>query len=109
MGCIPELDIRVSEAVIQFVFSNYEILLLISTPSKDIVWELKGKGKRGICSRQQGKREYDRWVLDSFNPEIFLWIDCEKVCSYTSSTLTRSVADHATAPDTSKRTGGTGA
>ncbi len=37
MGCIPELDIRVSEAVIQFVFSNYEILLLISTPSKDIV------------------------------------------------------------------------
>jgi WD40 repeat protein len=102
----PGMDIRISEAVKQFVFSNDEKLLLISTSSKDLVWDLKGK--KEICAQGHQQKE-GRWIADHMNPEMLLWIDCEKVCSYTWNTLKRSETDSSPASGTVNTASGTGA
>lgn len=87
----PGIDLRVSEAVKQFIFSNDEKLLLISTASKDIVWELKSK--KEICSRHHEQRQDGRWTGDPMNSEMLLWIEIERVTLHTWSTLEKSEND----------------
>ena len=101
----PGMDVRISEAVKQFVFSNDEKLLLISTPSKDLVWDLKGK--KEICSQRHRQREDGRWITDHMNPEMILWIECGKVCSYTWATL-ETETDSSPASDVVGLANGTG-
>ena len=92
----PGLDIRVNEGVQQFVFSNDEKLLLISTSTKDRVWDLKGKGE--VCVETREQRQGGKWITDHMNPEVLLWIDQEKVCSYKWTTLKCSDVDHPPIP-----------
>ena len=87
----PGIDIRISEAVKQFVFSNDEKLLLIYTPSKSFVWDLKSK--KELCSKRHQQREDGCWISDPMNHDMLVCIDSEKVCSYTWSTLQRSEQD----------------
>ena len=81
----PGLDIRVHEAVLQFLFSNDERLLLISTTTKDRVWDVKGK--KEICVEKREPRQGGKWIADHINLEVLLWIEHEKVCSYKWTTL----------------------
>lgn len=87
----PGLDIRLTETVNQFVFSNDEKLLLISTPSKSFIWNLKTK--KEICSDRSPSNEDGRWIADPMNPDMLLWITPDKVCSYSWYTLRISETD----------------
>jgi WD40 repeat protein len=103
----PGLDLRISEVVQQFVFSNDEKLLLISTPTKNIVWNLKGK--KELCSKRHQPREDGRWVADHMSPGMLLWVSCDRVSSYHWNTLESSEIDPSLSSDvsnTDKNSGG---
>ncbi|KFY88596.1 hypothetical protein V500_06253 [Pseudogymnoascus sp. VKM F-4518 (FW-2643)] len=81
----PGLDIRIRYAVPQFVFSNDEKLLLISTSSEDFVWDLKKKVE--ICSRRHEHLHAGKWIADPTNAEIILFVSHEAVHQYKWMTL----------------------
>ncbi|KFY29271.1 hypothetical protein V493_02446 [Pseudogymnoascus sp. VKM F-4281 (FW-2241)] len=88
----PVLDIRISEAVEQFVFSNDEKLLLISTPSREFVWDIKGK--KELCSRRSEQLQLGKWIADPRNAEMLLLVYDEIVCPYKWTTLECSDSSH---------------
>jgi WD40 repeat protein len=92
LAVFPGLDIRINEAVQQFVFSNDEKLLLISTPSKDLVWDLKGKIE--LCSRRHEQLRSGKWIADPMNAEMLLLVCNEIVCPYKWTTLECSDPSH---------------
>lgn len=81
----PGLDIRTRYAVPQFVFSNDEKLLFISTSSVDFVWDLKKKVK--VCSRRHEYLHDGKWIADPTNAETILFVSHEIVCPYKWTTL----------------------
>ncbi|OBT65889.1 hypothetical protein VE03_05401 [Pseudogymnoascus sp. 23342-1-I1] len=81
----PGLDIRIRYAVAQFVFSNDEKLLFISTSSKDFVWDLKRKVE--VCSRSHENLHDGKWIADPTNAEIILFVAHEIVHQYKWTTL----------------------
>jgi WD40 repeat protein len=87
----PGMDLRIGEIVQQFVFSDDEKLLLISTPSKNIVWNLKVK--KELCSKRHQLGDRGRWVADHMSPGMLLWISCDRVSSYHWDTLESSEID----------------
>lgn len=81
----PGLDIRIRYAVPQFVFSNDEKLLFISTSSEDFVWDLKKKVE--VCSRRHEYLHDGKWIADPANAEIILFVSHEIVHKYKWMTL----------------------
>ena len=81
----PRLDMRIRDAVQQFVFSNDEKLLLISTSLQGFVWDLKQKVE--ICSRPRGHLCDGKWIADPTNAEIILFVSNEIVRPYNWTTL----------------------
>ena len=91
----PVLDIRLPESAQQFLFSNDEKLLLISTSSMDHIYDLKAKKQ---SHRQSwGFRKTRRWVEHPTNPESLVWIDIDEVHIYRWASL-----QHETCGDLSK-------
>ncbi|KAI4268566.1 MAG: hypothetical protein LQ337_007765 [Flavoplaca oasis] len=82
------LDIRLSESVQQFLFSQDEKLLLISTATSDYIWSTKKKEQ--ICSRHWGSRQSRRWITHPLEPSLLIWIDPEVVHTYTWDSLEHS-------------------
>lgn len=81
----PGLDIRIRYAVLQFVFSNDEKLLLISTSLEIVVWDLKKKVE--ICSRRHEHLHHGKWITDPANAEMIFFVSHETICPYKWTTL----------------------
>ncbi|KAL8671210.1 MAG: hypothetical protein Q9168_004285 [Polycauliona sp. 1 TL-2023] len=82
------LDIRLAEPVQQFLFSQDEKLLLISTATSDYVWSMKTKAQ--ICSQRWGSRQSRRWAAHPLKPSLLIWIDPKEVHTYTWNSLEHS-------------------
>ncbi|KAH8589975.1 hypothetical protein B0O99DRAFT_599425 [Bisporella sp. PMI_857] len=70
----PRFDIRVNGAVQQFVFNT-----------KNRVWKLKEKIEVYYQLQVQGSG--GKWIADPMNHEVLLYIEHDKVCIYTWSTM----------------------
>ena len=69
----PVFDIRTDEPVRQFLFSETERLLLISTSSSDRIWDLKAKKQK--YSRTWNPDRGNRWIQHPFQTALLIWID----------------------------------
>ena len=74
------LDTRLSESVQQFLFNDSEKLLLVSTSSMDIVYDLKAKAE--LHHQNWGSRQSRRWIGHPSNPGSLVWIDTDAVHLY---------------------------
>ena len=74
------LDLRLPESVQQFLFKYDDKLLLISTSSIDLVYDLKAK--KELHRESWGLRQSRRWIEHPFIPESLLWIDTDAVHVY---------------------------
>ena len=84
-GVFPVFDIRIDEPVQQFVFSRSEKLLLISTASTDILWNLKVK--KELCCRRSTSYQGRRWIPHPFDHELLIWIDPFMIHTYSWGAL----------------------
>ncbi|OBT77285.1 hypothetical protein VF21_03407 [Pseudogymnoascus sp. 05NY08] len=98
----PGLDMRIRSAISQFVFSNDEKLLLISTSMEAVVWDLKRKIE--ICSKhhdleqistsllmsQHNWKSPGAWIAHPTNAELILFVSDGIACSYKWTTLEQS-------------------
>ena len=66
-------DFRVGEPVQQFLLSESERLLLISSSSTDRIWDLRAK--RELCCRQWVAKQGRRWIQHPLDKELLIWID----------------------------------
>ena len=81
-------DIRISESVQQFLFSQDEKLLLISTTTSDYIWSTKTKEQ--VCCRRWASRQSRRWITHPLKPSLLIWIDPKEVHTYTWNSLEHS-------------------
>jgi len=79
------LDIRLPESVQQFLFSSDEKLLLISTSSMDLVYDLKAKVE--LHRESWGSRQSRRWIEHPSIADSLIWIDVQAVHVYRWTTL----------------------
>lgn len=84
----PVFDVRLDESVQQFVFDSSEQLLLISTSSKDLVWDLKAK--KELCRETWAFRQTRRWIEHPLDSKLLLWIDPDTVRTFEWTTLQHS-------------------
>jgi WD40 repeat protein len=81
----PVFDARVSEPVQQFLFSQDEQWLLISTSSTDQVFDLRIK--KQVWYEHWGTRQSRRWVQNTVDPASLLWIEPQVMRSYHWTTM----------------------
>lgn len=74
------LDIRLSESVQQFLFNPDEKLLLVSTSSTDVVYDLKAKVE--LHREDWGIRQSRRWVEHPSTPECLMQIGIDSIDIY---------------------------
>ena len=84
-GVFPVFDIRIDEAVQQLIFNRYEKLLLISTASTDMLWNLKLKKER--CCRRWPSSQGRRWIQHPTDHELLVWIDPFMIHTYSWKAL----------------------
>ena len=84
-GVFPVLDIRVDEAVQQFLLNESERFLLISTSSTDRIWDLKLK--KELCCRRWNSSQGRRWIQHPYKHELLIWIDPSAVHTYSWNAL----------------------
>jgi WD40 repeat protein len=92
----PVLDIRLDELVEQFLFNTTERLLLISTPSTDIVYDLKLK--KEVRRQRWHCRQSRRWVDHPENSSLLVWVDAMEVRTYTWTELSCTGTFHTSLP-----------
>ena len=88
----PVFDFRIAESVEQFLFSDSEKLVLLSTASQDCVWDLKSK--RELASKQWISRQSRRWTSHPLNTNLLIWIAPGEVHTYDWTTLQHSETEH---------------
>lgn len=82
----PVINLELGEPILQLVFSNDERLLLISTDSRDCVWDLKGKLQ--LCQVPRADRAEGKWLADPMNTDMALWINGKNINQYLWTNLT---------------------
>lgn len=78
-------DVRLPESAQQFLFSNDEKYLLVSTSSMDLVYDLKAK--RELHRHRWGFRQSRRWIEHPSIPESLIRIDIDAVHVYRWTSL----------------------
>ena len=96
----PVFDFRSEEPIRQFVFSEKEKLLLVSTPCTDCVWDLKAK--REICRQKWNTRQSRRWIQHPLQTELLIWINPLEVHTYSWMTLEHSDPAQTSPPEAEK-------
>ena len=91
----PVIDVRLPESAQQFLFNGDEKLLLISTSSMDLIYDLKAK--KELHRQSWGFRRTRRWIEHPAAPESLVWIDVDAVHIYRWARL-----QHETCGDPSK-------
>ena len=71
----PVLDFRLHDPVRQFLFHPDESLLLVSTESMDILWNIHPKTKKELCRKTWPHCTGRRWITHPLDPTKLLWID----------------------------------
>jgi hypothetical protein len=110
----PVLDVRVSEPVQQFLFSQDEQYLMISTASTDQIYDLPAK-QQAWC-KQWNAKQPRRWIQHPTDSTMLVWVDPQMLKCYHWSTMTAHTtlvmqpwpcsdeSDSGTDKDRSKRT-----
>ena len=83
----PLLDIRLREPVRQFLFHPDECLVLISTETLDIVWDVKPKTKQELVRKSWSFWSGRRWAVHPLDKAKLLWIDPDATRIFEWSTL----------------------
>lgn len=86
----PVLDRRLEEPVRQILFCPEEKLLLVSSPRKDRVWDLKGKLDVYTAARDDGQDRDRHWVQDPTVTKRLLLLSNEEIRAYEWATGDRS-------------------
>ncbi|KAL8823269.1 MAG: hypothetical protein Q9191_006015 [Dirinaria sp. TL-2023a] len=81
----PVLDVRLPESAQQLLFNSNESLMLVSTSSADVVYDLKAK--KEVCRQDWVVRQRRRWIEHPLDPGSLVWIDPDVVQTYRWATL----------------------
>ena len=81
----PVLDVRLSESAQQLLFNHNESLMLVSTSSADVVYDLKTK--KELCRQDWAVRQRRRWIEHPLDHDSLIWIDPDVIQTYRWATL----------------------
>lgn len=90
------LETSLEENALQLLFSPDEKHLLISTPSRDFVWDLKSK--KEIVARQWGSDTSRFWTQHPSSTDELIWVEPSTVRTFRWPTLEQQKAARTSAP-----------
>ena len=83
----PMFDIRLRDSIRQFLFHPEESLLLISTESIDMLWDIRPKKKGEICRKIWPHYTGRRWITHPHDSSKLLWVDPRETKVFDWATL----------------------
>lgn len=81
----PVFETTLHDRTLQFLYSSDEKLLLISTPTEDLIWDLKTK--KQLARHHWGASQSRCWAQHPSKPDILVWVEPSRIRTFTWSAL----------------------